>query len=120
MDLRVNLTDDFYARVRLMLPPDFDENSVYPAVVNVQVSLKKFHLIVNDIIFGRYGGPNSNQISDSYSSGVMNYFVTNRTYIYIYIDGRGSGKDGQNKMFQIYRSLGTIEIEDQIYVTKYS
>lgn len=50
----------------------------------------------------------------------MNYFVTNRTYIYIYIDGRGSGKDGQNKMFQIYRSLGTIEIEDQIYVTKYS
>lgn len=35
MDLRVNLTDDFYARVRLILPPDFDENSVYPAVVNV-------------------------------------------------------------------------------------
>lgn len=35
MDLRVNLTDDFYARVRLMLPPDFDENLVYPAVVNV-------------------------------------------------------------------------------------
>ncbi|CAG9768482.1 unnamed protein product [Ceutorhynchus assimilis] len=92
---------NFTARVRLWLPPDFDENRTYPAVVNV------------------YAGPNSNQITDVFSSGVMNYFVANRSYIYIYIDGRGSGRDGEKKMFQIYRKMGTVEIEDQIAVTKY-
>lgn len=66
-----------------------------------------------------YAGPNSNQIIDAYSAGFQNYIVTNRKYIYIYIDGRGSGKDGQNKMFQIYKKLATVEIEDQIAVTKY-
>jgi dipeptidyl-peptidase-4 len=102
-NLKVPVDGGFTANVRLLLPPDLDESSSkkYPAVVNV------------------YGGPNSNQINDAYSSGFQNYIVTNRKYIYIYIDGRGSGRDGQNKMFQLYRKLGTVEIEDQIAVTKY-
>ncbi|XP_050307457.1 venom dipeptidyl peptidase 4 [Anthonomus grandis grandis] len=100
-DLKVKLESNFEARVRMLLPPNLNESNVYPAIVHV------------------YAGPGTNQISDAYSSGVSNYFVTNRNYIYIYIDGRGSGKDGFNKMFQIYRKMGTVEIEDQIAVTKY-
>ncbi|KAL1494674.1 hypothetical protein ABEB36_010240 [Hypothenemus hampei] len=100
-DILVPLSSNFTARVRLSLPPNFNSSLKYPAVVNV------------------YAGPNSNQINDAFSSGVMNYFVTNRSYIYIYIDARGSGRDGTNKMFQIYRRMGTVEIEDQIEVTKY-
>lgn len=48
-----------------------------------------------------------------------NYFITNRKYIYAFIDARGSGRDGKNLLFSLYRRLGTIEIEDQITVTKY-
>lgn len=100
-DLQVPISDNFVARVRMLLPPTLDYSQKYPAIVNV------------------YAGPDSNQINDAFSSGVLNYFVTNRSYIYILIDGRGSGRDGLNKMFQVYRRLGTVEIEDQIAVTKF-
>ncbi|KAJ8918466.1 hypothetical protein NQ315_008163 [Exocentrus adspersus] len=101
--LTVPINEQFNARVKMLLPPNLDETSSkkYPAIVNV------------------YAGPNSNQISDSFSLGIPAYMVTNREYIYIYIDGRGSGKDGHNKMFQVYKNLATVEIEDQITVTKY-
>ncbi|XP_060517123.1 venom dipeptidyl peptidase 4-like isoform X2 [Cylas formicarius] len=100
-DLRVLVDGKFTVRVRMLLPPNLDVKLKHPALVLV------------------YAGPNSNRIDDSFSSGVENYFVTNRRYIYIYIDGRGSGRDGLNKMHQIYRKFGTVEIEDQIAVMKY-
>ncbi|EFA04427.1 venom dipeptidyl peptidase 4 [Tribolium castaneum] len=102
-NLKVPVPGGFNANVRMLLPPDLDENEPkkYPAVVNV------------------YGGPNSNQISDAYTVGFQHYIVTNRKYIYIFIDARGSGKDGKNKIHQVYRKLATVEIEDQIAVTKY-
>nr|AGX25161.1 dipeptidyl peptidase [Leptinotarsa decemlineata] len=102
-NMEVPISNNFTARVRLFLPPKLNENSLkkYPAVVNT------------------YGGPDSNQILDAYSTALQYYMVTNREYIYILIDGRGTGRDGQNKMFQMYRKFGTVEIEDQIYVTRY-
>lgn len=101
--LQVPLSSGFVAHARLLLPPDLDENAgvKYPMIVNV------------------YGGPNANQISDGYSAGEENYFVTNRKYIYAFIDARGSGKLGDNNMFQMYKKLGTVEIADQIEVTRY-
>ncbi|KAF5307856.1 hypothetical protein FQR65_LT06588 [Abscondita terminalis] len=103
ISVKVPLSNGFVAHARLLLPPKICPNAreKYPAIVNV------------------YGGPNSNQISDAYSAGIENYFVTNRKYIYIFIDGRGSGRNGDNLMFAIYRKLGTVEIADQIEVTKY-
>lgn len=35
-----------------------------------------------------------------------------------HIDGRGSGLRGVENMFAVNRRLGTVEIEDQISVTK--
>ncbi|KAF5289051.1 hypothetical protein FQA39_LY03930 [Lamprigera yunnana] len=101
--LQVPISNNFYATVRLLLPPKLNESSEdkYPTIVNV------------------YAGPDSNRISNAYSNGIQNYFVTNRNYIYVYIDARGSGKSGNNLLFQVYRRLGTVEIEDQITVTKY-
>ncbi|KAG5877789.1 hypothetical protein JTB14_027673, partial [Gonioctena quinquepunctata] len=102
-DLLIPINNNFNARVRLFFPPNLDENSSkkYPAVVNT------------------YGGPDFNQISDAFSIPFHYYLVTKREYIYILIDGRGSGKDGQNKLFQMYRKFATVEVEDQIYVTKF-
>lgn len=69
-------------------------------------------------LFFSYGGPASNRITDAFSVGFLDYIVTSRRYIYIQIDGRGTDKKGNNLLFQIYRKLGTVEIEDQIAVTK--
>lgn len=66
----------------------------------------------------RYGGPSSKKISDSFSIGLMNYMVTNRRYVYISIDGRGTSTEGLKKKFAVYRNLGKYEILDQITVTK--
>lgn len=101
-DFEVNVEGGFTARARLLLPPNLDTSGAtkYPVIVNV------------------YGGPDSNQITDRYSTGFQSYIVTNRQYIYAYIDGRGSGKKGDNMRFQIYKKMGTVEIEDQIAVMK--
>ncbi|XP_072401438.1 venom dipeptidyl peptidase 4 isoform X2 [Diabrotica undecimpunctata] len=102
-DLVVPINDEFSARVRLLLPPNLDEssNKKYPAIIDT------------------YGGPGNNQINDAYNVQFKHYLVTKREYIYIYIDGRGSGRDGYNKMFDMYRRFGTVEVEDQIQITKY-
>lgn len=66
----------------------------------------------------RYAGPNSNQISDSFSISYSQYLVTNRSVIIALIDGRGSGLKGDDMLFAGYKNLGTVEIEDQINVTR--
>ncbi|XP_046425716.1 venom dipeptidyl peptidase 4-like [Neodiprion fabricii] len=101
---------DFYvtvngynAKVRLRLPPQLDESDTdtkYPMLVYT------------------YAGPNSARITESGSYGFWNYMATNRSVIHAEIDGRGSAYKGSNMLYEIYRNLGTVEIQDQIAVTK--
>ncbi|KAK4880799.1 hypothetical protein RN001_008945 [Aquatica leii] len=102
-NIKVNTGNGFVVHVRLLIPPEHteDANIKYPMIVHA------------------YGGPDSNLILDEYSIGLENYFVTNRKYIYAVIDGRGSGRYGNNFLFQVHRQLGSVEVEDQIEVTKY-
>ncbi|CAK9799166.1 Venom dipeptidyl peptidase 4 [Anthophora quadrimaculata] len=86
-------------KVRLYLPPDFNEKKTYPLLINV------------------YAGPNTIRITDEVTYGFEAYMVTNRSVIYGRIDGRGSAYKGSKMLFEIYRKLGTVEIEDQITVT---
>uniref|UniRef100_A0A348G603 Venom dipeptidyl peptidase 4 n=1 Tax=Odontomachus monticola TaxID=613454 RepID=A0A348G603_ODOMO len=96
-----NVTVNGYdSRVRLLLPPDFDETNSYPLLVYV------------------YGGPNSARISDSMRIGYEHYLTTNSRIIYAQIDGRGSAFKGSKMLFEIYKCLGTVEVEDTIAVTK--
>ncbi|KAK4880661.1 hypothetical protein RN001_008807 [Aquatica leii] len=97
-NLKVNTGNGFMVHVRLLIPPEHteDANIKYPMIVHA------------------YGGPDSNLISDEYSIGLENYFVTNCKYIYAVIDGRGSGRYGNNFLFQVYRQLGSVEVEDPI------
>lgn len=90
----------YQSRVKLSLPPDFDEKKSYPLLINV------------------YAGPNTVRITDEATYGFDSYIVTNRSVIYGRIDGRGSAYKGSKMLFEIYRKLGTVEIEDQIAVTK--
>ncbi|XP_076647427.1 venom dipeptidyl peptidase 4 [Halictus rubicundus] len=98
LDVRVNGYD---SKVRLYLPPDFDQKKSYPLLINV------------------YSGPNTVRITEQNTNGFESYMVTNRSVIYGHIDGRGSAYKGSKMLFEIYRRIGTVEIEDQIAVTRY-
>lgn len=95
------LANGYESKVKLLLPHNFDETKTYPMLVNV------------------YGGPGTAIITDAASVGYSAYMTTNRSVIYAYIDGRGSSNKGSKMLFEIYRKMGTVEMEDQIAVTKY-
>lgn len=69
--------------------------------------------------FPSYAGPNTVRITEEATFGFEAYMVTNRSVIYGRIDGRGSAYKGSKMLFEIYRRLGTVEIEDQIAVTRH-
>lgn len=100
----VPVGNGFEAQVRLLFPPDADladSDAKYPMVVYV------------------YGGPDSSQVTERFNVDWGTYLVTNKSIIYAAIDGRNSGLKGNNMLFSGYRNLGTVEIYDQINVTRY-
>lgn len=65
-----------------------------------------------------YGAPNHVRVLDNFGIGFQNYLVTNRKVIYFQIDGRGSGNKGIKNLFNLNNAMGSLEIDDQITVTK--
>ncbi|XP_063699180.1 venom dipeptidyl peptidase 4-like [Culicoides brevitarsis] len=90
------------AIVKLQLPSCFEQGAKrkYPMIVDV------------------YGGPGSVRIQDSFSMGFGDYMAQSKNVIYAKIDGRGSGNKGTEMLFTVNNALGSVEIEDQIEVTK--
>uniref|UniRef100_A0A0C9RFV4 Venom dipeptidyl peptidase 4 n=2 Tax=Fopius arisanus TaxID=64838 RepID=A0A0C9RFV4_9HYME len=93
----------FEAQVRLLIPPgaDLTGTTKYPMLVYV------------------YGGPDTYQVTEKFHIDWGTYLVTNKDIIYAAIDGRGSGLKGSAMLFAGYRNLGTVEIYDQINVTRH-
>ncbi|XP_045470312.1 venom dipeptidyl peptidase 4-like isoform X2 [Harmonia axyridis] len=100
--MQFNVSEGFTAQVTLQLPPNFDESgdTKYPLLINV------------------YAGPDSSQVSEEFTLNWGSYLASNRSFIYGVIDGRGSALKGDKYLFAGYRNLGTVEVEDQILVTK--
>lgn len=97
----VEIEGGFKAQVEMHMPPNYDSNIKYPMVVYV------------------YGGPNTQEVDYRWSLGVWGDFLTtNYDIIYTSIDGRGSGYQSAEKLFAMYKKMGTVEIDDQISVTK--
>ena len=88
------------AKVRLYLPPDFDEHKKYPLLVEV------------------YAGPNYQQVNDMFRLDWESYLTTSESIIYALIDGRGSGFRGDDLLYEVYYNLGGPEVEDQLDVTR--
>ena len=42
------------------------------------------------------------------------YLVTNYGVVYAFIDGRGTGVHSNEMLFEVYRRLGTVEMDDQV------
>lgn len=76
------------------------------------------HFVLTGGDFFRYGGPDTYQVTDKYSIDWGSYLAANKSIIYATIDGRGSGLRGNNLLYAGYRKLGTVEVIDQINITK--
>ncbi|XP_053209557.1 dipeptidyl peptidase 4-like isoform X2 [Panonychus citri] len=101
--LQVPIEGGYNASVKLLLPPGLREDEItkYPLVINV------------------YGGPGTQQVTSRFDIGWGHYLASRRRIIYGMIDGRGSGNNGVKLLYEVYKRLGTVEIDDQIAVTRY-
>jgi len=96
----VGPNNQFSVPVKIFYPPHMDQNTQYPVLVYV------------------YGGPGFQQVSESWTIGWGEYLATSRNIIYVLMDARGTGFQSNEFLFSVYRNLGTVEMEDQISVTR--
>lgn len=66
-----------------------------------------------------YGGPGSQFVDYRFKLGFGHYLASNRRIIHAMIDGRGSGFQGNKRMYELYHRLGSVEILDQLDVISY-
>ncbi|XP_054915193.1 dipeptidyl peptidase 4 isoform X1 [Poeciliopsis prolifica] len=85
---------------QMYLPPGFDESKKYPLLIDV------------------YAGPCSQKVDFRYRVGWSTFLASTEKVIVASFDGRGSGYQGDELMFEIYKRLGTSEVEDQITAAK--
>uniref|UniRef100_A0A3B5MZD2 Uncharacterized protein n=1 Tax=Xiphophorus couchianus TaxID=32473 RepID=A0A3B5MZD2_9TELE len=85
---------------QMYLPPGFDESKKYPLLIDV------------------YAGPCSQLVDSRYRIGWSTFLASTEKVIVASFDGRGSGYQGDQLMFEIYKRLGTSEVEDQITAAK--
>ncbi|XP_053170599.1 dipeptidyl peptidase 4-like [Scomber japonicus] len=81
---------------QMFLPPGFDRSKKYPLLIDV------------------YAGPCSQKADFIYRVSWASYLASTEKIIVASFDGRGSGFQGDAIMHEIYKRLGTYEVEDQI------
>ncbi|XP_075036850.1 prolyl endopeptidase FAP [Mixophyes fleayi] len=85
---------------KMTLPPQFDKSKKYPLLLYV------------------YGGPSSQEVQQTYSIGWNTYLASSEKMIVASVDGRGTAYQGDKFMHSVYKRLGTLEIEDQIFAVR--
>lgn len=61
-----------------------------------------------------YGGPNGGRQVTNIWSGALNQYLVDRGWIVFAIDNRGTPDRGKAFEEQLYRAMGTVEVEDQL------
>ena len=93
---------DQKAQVKLMLPPDFDSGKTYPLVVYA------------------YGGPGYQTVNQKFDWNEIGTFLAGSAdVIYAIVDPRGSGYQGEDWRFAIYKRFGTAEVQSLTQVAKH-
>ncbi len=86
----------------IIKPVDFDPQKKYPVLIYV------------------YGGPGSQTVFDQWDRNNLWYtLLTQKGYIIVSVDGRGTGARGTNFRKIVYKNLGKWETHDQIEAAKY-
>ena len=70
------------------------------------------------VFFSHYGGPGSQVVRRAWGGALRQYLV-DQGWIWFEIDNRGSPERGKAFEKQIYRAMGSVEIEDQIAGANY-
>ena len=95
------VNDGFELPGILYLPKDFDPAKKYPVHVDI------------------YGGPDSPQVADRWSSPVRYAWYLDHGIIELVADCRASGHNGRAGLDCIYKQLATVEVEDFVAWAKY-
>ena len=84
----------------MLKPADFSASKKYPVIIH------------------QYSGPGSQQVVDSWSCGSMgqgfDYYLAQKGYIVVCVDGRGTGGRGAAFEKIVYKNLGDLESKDQV------
>ena len=86
----------------MVKPADFDATKKYPVIMH------------------QYSGPGSQQVVDNWSVGSMgtggmyDYYLAQKGYIVVTVDGRGTGARGSEFEKCTYLKLGDLESKDQV------
>jgi len=92
--------DGFMAPVKMYTPKGLDVTKKHPMILYI------------------YGGPGAQQVSSRWTLGWESYLSSSKDIVYVLMDGRGTGYQSNEYKFQVYRNLGTVEMDDQIAVTR--
>lgn len=86
----------------MFLPPSFKPDSIvkYPLLIQV------------------YGGPGSQNVNENFKMNYGKFLAGSTEIIYAYVDGRGSGFQGEKMKHYLFHRLGTVEIDDQIIAAR--
>jgi dipeptidyl-peptidase-4 len=58
-------------------------------------------------------------VSEKWGLSWNAYLVSQKNYILVEVDGRGTGFQGESIRHAIYKKLGSIEVTDQMEVVRY-
>lgn len=92
----------------MVKPINFDKNKKYP------------------VILFQYSGPGNQQVLDSWSTGSMgqggayDYYLAQKGYIIMCVDGRGTGGRGADFEKCTYLKIGELESKDQVETALYA
>lgn len=86
----------------MIKPKNFDSKKKYP------------------VLLYQYSGPGSQEVADSWhdSNDYWHMMLSQKGYIVVCVDGRGTGFKGADFKKVTQKELGKFEVEDQIYVAK--
>ncbi|WLD24218.1 S9 family peptidase [Flavobacterium dauae] len=86
----------------IIKPKNFDAKKKYP------------------VLMYQYSGPGSQQVADKWfdSNDYWHFLLTQKGYIVVCVDGRGTGFKGADFKKVTQKELGKFEVQDQIYIAK--